>query len=141
MKCSDLSVEGRDLTAQLATNTCSLGSLQACGFALTGQSGTTAAQSSTTTEDAAVFCFQALLVPFCFQLTMAALCKCCIFHPECSALPCATTGAALALCTERRIAPQILYSLSHFTQFLNDKLYYSTSLLPVFKASLPQSFR
>lgn len=126
----------------LATTVCSLGSLWTCGFALmTGQSGTTATQSSVTTEDVSVFYFQIFLVPFHFQLRKAALCKCCIFSPGCSASPCANTGVTLPLCTEMRISPQILYNLSHFTEFLNHKLCYSTSLLPVFKASLPQNFR
>lgn len=108
---------------------------------MTRQSSTTTTQSSATTEDVAVFYFQVFLVPFCFQLRTATLMKCCIFSPRCSAIPCANTGGALALCTEGRIAPQILYNLPHFTQFLNDKLCYSTSLLTVFKASLPQNFR
>lgn len=90
----------------LATTMRSLGSLWSCGFALmTGQSGTSATQSSATPEDVAVSYFQVFLVPFIFQLRMAALCKCCIFSPGCSAFPCANTGAALAPCAEMRISP------------------------------------
>lgn len=108
---------------------------------MTGQSGTSATQSSATPEDVAVSYFQVFLVPFIFQLRMAALCKCCIFSPGCSAFPCANTGDALAPCAEMRISPQIFYNLFHFTQFLSYKLCYSTSLLQVFKASLAQNFR